>query len=120
MRAYAAALSLRPIRSSLIHAYRDRIAYPGSLQGNSFVRARPNLRARFFKAQCGMPTFLAKSRMPGRRFVSMVKIDLSDELVDLISKDVLAIAADLGVTCRHWGGSLPDKPGATGSRITVP
>jgi len=31
-----------------------------SLQGSSLVRVNPNSRARFFGAQCGMPTFLSQ------------------------------------------------------------
>ena len=64
VREYPAAFSFRRIRSSLIHAYRARISSSGSLHGSSFVRARPSSRARFFNAQCGIPTFLANSRMP--------------------------------------------------------
>jgi hypothetical protein len=40
------------------------------LQGSSLVRARPSSRGRFFSAQCGIPTFLASSRMPDRVFAS--------------------------------------------------
>src|SRR5664280_3002564 len=70
VREYPAAFSFRRIRSSLIHAYRDRIPSSASLHGSSLVRANPNSRARFFKAQCGIPTLLANGRIPKRVFPS--------------------------------------------------
>ena len=80
----------------------------------------PNSRARFFSAQCGIPTFLASGRIPERVFrVSMVEINLSDELIDLVGEDVLASAPDFDAITGDAEGWVTNRL-ETGSRITVP